>query len=208
MPNLAAPVLDEIRYQMSQHIDTPGKSGEWRSVPVWPTTFTMMTAIATRFLVGKEFSRNDAFTKKIGEFTRAVSIESIFLKGLPALARPIAIKFLHSKKRYCTLREMLRKPIMALLAVNEEGKVVMATRESSPVGTFTLNDVNVINRSQDDPMLPQFVAFVLPKYANTIKDPAEMKEKILNEVVGRYLVVFFAAVSLPQSMQTIMTATC
>jgi len=47
-------------------------------------------------------------------------------------------------------------------------------------------------------LLYQFVAHVLPKYSDPAKTPDQMKEKILDEVVGRYLGLFFAAVCDPR----------
>jgi hypothetical protein len=180
MAGQVSPVRKEISLQLSKHFTTPNDSAAWRSVPVWPITFTMMCSIAARFLVGELLCHNEAFTKKIGEFTRAVSIEAMLLRKFPAVVRPVVVKFLKSKARVRSIKEMLRQQVMACMMETVDGAVVLAERESSP----------------NDPMLPQFVAYVLPKCADSTKPAGQIKEKILDEVVGRMLGLFFAAVSI------------
>jgi hypothetical protein len=55
----------------------------------------------------------------------------------------------------------------------------------------------IVDGEEDEPLLYQFVAYVLPKYNDPAKSAAQMKAKILDEVVGRYLALFFAAVHIP-----------
>lgn len=49
---------------------------------------------------------------------------------------------------------------------------------------------------QDDPILPQFIAFVIPKYDQSGKSIAQIKEMIFDQVIGRLLGLFFAIVSV------------
>lgn len=56
------------------------------------------------------------------------------------------------------------------------------------------NSWDIANRWKDDALLHQFVAYVAPKYADAAKTSAQVKERILDEVAGRYLGIFFAAV--------------
>ena len=128
-----SPARDEISFQFKKYFSTAAGSGEWQYVPVWSTTFKMMGAIATRFLVGESLSRNEVFTKKVNEFARAVGMESIFLRQFPKSLRPIAGLFLKSKTRVRILKDFFRPLVMDHLVETDDGKVIFREREKQPV---------------------------------------------------------------------------
>lgn len=97
-----------------------------------------MGAIATRFLVGESLSRNEAFTKKVNEFARAVGMEAVFLRQFPRSLRPIAGLFLKSKTRVRVLKDFLRPQVMDYLEETEDGKIIFKEGEKHPVSIQAL----------------------------------------------------------------------
>lgn len=191
-----SPVRDEISRQFLKHF-TPKEGQAWASVPIWSTTFTMMSSIASRFLVGQPLSNDEEFLEMIGNFTRGVDVESVLLRQFPTILRPLIAKFLGSKSRVYFLKEKLRPYVMACLRETEDGKVVLLEHEPYFVRLCLPRDGEIANLEKDEPLLYQFVAYVLTKYSDSAKSPVQMKAKILDEVVGRYLGLFFASVRIP-----------
>lgn len=187
------PIRDEISRQFLKQF-SPRGGESWRSVPIWATSFKVMNAISARFLLGQPFSDNEAFTEMIGQFAKGVGIEVFLLSQFPRILRPLIAQFLGAKSRVYRIKEMLRPYVMDCLMETEDGKIVMQVHESCPVRFPFSRDWKIANSEEDEPLLYQFVAYVLPKYSDPTKTPAQMRAIILDEVVGRYLAIFFATV--------------
>jgi hypothetical protein len=121
-------VRDEISRQFLKHF-SPKQGESWASVPIWATTFTVMSTIVSRFLVGQPLSNDEAFVKMVGKFARGVGVESVLLRQFPTRLRPWIAKLLSAKSRVNFLKEKLRPYIMACLRETEDGKVVMQEHE-------------------------------------------------------------------------------
>ena len=129
----------------------------------------------------------------IGKFARGVGVESVLMRQFPTFFKPWAAKLLSTNKRVRFLKEKMRPYVMASLNETDNGQVVLREREIPPVRTPS-ESYDFANYQKDEALLHQFVAYVLPKYSDPAKTLAQMKERILDEVVGRYLGLFFAAV--------------
>jgi hypothetical protein len=122
-------VRDEISRQFIKHFSPKGGEA-WASVPIWATAFTMMSSIASRFLVGQPLSSDEAFVKMISKFTRGVGVESVLLRQFPTALRPWIAKLLPAKSKVRIIKEMMRPYVMACLRETEDGKVVMQEHET------------------------------------------------------------------------------
>jgi hypothetical protein len=143
--------------------------------------------------VGRPLSDDEDFTKAIGKFARGVGVESVLLAQFPAFLKPLVGKLLGTNARVRFLKEKMRPHVMASLKETDDGQVVIQERDIHPV-RISLRTLDFANQYKDDALLHLFVAYVAPKYADTAKTPAQLKERILDGVVGRYLGIFFAAV--------------
>ena len=130
-----SPVRDEIAHQLRKHFTSSAGNETWCSVPIWATTFTMMSSIASRFLVGQPLSNDEDFTKMIGKFARGVGVESVLLRQFPTFFKPWAAKFLSTKKGVRFLKEKMRPYVMASLKETDDGQIVLQEREIAPVRT-------------------------------------------------------------------------
>jgi hypothetical protein len=130
-----SPVRDEIAVQFRKHFSSSAGNEAWCSVPIWATTFTMMSSIASRFMVGRPLSDDEDFTGMISKFTRGVGVEAFLLRRFPLFIKPWVAKLLGTNKRVRLLKEKLRPYVMASLEEADDGQVVLKEREISPVRT-------------------------------------------------------------------------
>jgi len=128
-----SPVRDEIAVQFRKHFTSSAGNEIWCSVPIWPTTFIMMSSIASRFMVGRPLSDDEDFTSMISKFARGVGVEAFLLQKFPLFIKPWAVKLLSTKKRARFLKEKLKPYVMASLKETDDGQVVLKEREISPV---------------------------------------------------------------------------
>jgi hypothetical protein len=130
-----SPVRDEIDIQFRKHFISSAGSEIWCPVPIWATTFTMMSSIATRSLVGQPLSNDEEFTKMIGKFARGVGVESVLLRQFPKFLIPWVAKLFTTKSKVRVLKEKLRPYVMASLKETDNGQVVLQERDIPPVRT-------------------------------------------------------------------------
>jgi hypothetical protein len=125
-----SPVRDEISRQFLKHF-SPKQSEPWASVPIWATTFMMMSSMVSGFFVGQPLSNDETFVKMIRNFTKGVGVESVLLRQFPKALRPWIVKLLGSKSRVRIIKEKLRPYVMDCLKETENGKIVMQDHEFS-----------------------------------------------------------------------------
>lgn len=131
IPSQISVVQEEIQKHFSQKYAS--EDGGWRSVAPWETTFDMMSCFAARLLVGNGLCDDEVFIKKMGQFTRGVSIECILLHKLPDFATSLLGPFLPAKNRVRDLTQMLKDPIMACVYQSQNGTFEMREKMDYPV---------------------------------------------------------------------------
>jgi cytochrome P450 len=85
--------------------------------------------------------------------------------------------FSKQKARVGLLKGLLKPLILDCLVETEDGRVVQKEWEG-----------------EEKPLLPDFVAYVLPKYSQEGKTVAQIKEMIVEQTAGRILGIWFAAI--------------